>query len=81
MACLLVGTLLSVAAKTAAAATPVELSLKVLLVGSGSTDPTTAAWQSALTQEGVAYTEVTATGTYGSETVTLPALTTGSVAS
>ena len=80
MACLLGGSLLSVAATSAAgAATPVELSLKVLLIGTGSTDPTTAAWQSALSQEGVAYTEVTATGTYGAETVTLPALTTGSV--
>ncbi|MGD0394793.1 MAG: hypothetical protein ABSC41_19380, partial [Acidimicrobiales bacterium] len=79
MACLLGGTLLSVAAKTAAAATPVELNLKVLLVGTGSTDPTTAAWQSALSSEGVAYTEVTATGIYGSEKVSLPALTTGSV--
>ncbi len=79
MACLVVGSLLTVAAKSAAATTPVQLDLKVLLVGTGSTDPTTAAWQSALSQEGVAYTEVTATGTYGAETVTLPALTTGSV--
>ncbi|MGA3149566.1 MAG: hypothetical protein ABSF33_19145, partial [Acidimicrobiales bacterium] len=66
------------AVKSAAAATPVQLDLKVLLVGAGSTDPTTAAWQSALSSEGVAYTEVTATGTYGAEKVTLPALTTGS---
>ncbi|MGD0393780.1 MAG: hypothetical protein ABSC41_14195, partial [Acidimicrobiales bacterium] len=61
-----------------ATATP-TLDLKVLLVGSGSTDPTTTAWASALTNEGVPYTEVTSTGSYGSETVTLPALTTGSV--
>ena len=81
MACLVVGSLLSVAVKSAAAATPVQLDLKVLLIGAGSTDPTTAAWQSALSQEGVAYTEVTATNTatYGSYAVTLPALTTGSV--
>jgi hypothetical protein len=71
---------LSVAPTTATAATAApELSLNVLLVGTGSTDPTTAAWASALTNEGVAYTEATATGTYGAETVTLPALTTGSV--
>ncbi len=62
-----------------AAATAPELSLNVLLVGTGSTDPTTAAWSSALTDEGVAFTQATATGTYGAETVTLPALTTGSV--
>ncbi len=81
MACLLGLTMLSVVAKAAASATPVELSLNVLLIGAGSTDPTTAAWQSALSQEGVAYTEVTATNTatYGSYAVTLPALTTGSV--
>ncbi len=81
MAALLGLGMLSVVAKAAASATPVELSLNVLLIGAGSTDPTTAAWQSALTQEGVAYTEVTATNTttYGSYTVTLPALTTGSV--
>ncbi len=81
MAALLGLGMLSVVAKAAASATPVELSLNVLLIGAGSTDPTTAAWQSALTQEGVAYTEVTATNTttYGSYAVTLPALTTGSV--
>ena len=81
MAALLGLGMLSVVAKAAASATPVELSLNVLLIGAGSTDPTTAAWQSALSQEGVAYTEVTATNTatYGSYAVTLPALTTGSV--
>ena len=63
----------------AAATAPPELKLNVLLIGGGSTDPTTAAWQSALSSEGVAYTLATATGTYGAETVTLPALTTGSV--
>ena len=54
-----------------------QLDLNVLLIGAGPSDPTTAAWQSALTSEGVAYTEVTAAGAYGAETVTLPALTTG----
>ncbi len=79
LACLLLGSLLSVAVRSAGAATPVTLDLKVLLVGTGSSDPTTAAWASALTSEGVPYTEVTATGTYGAETVTLPTLSAGSV--
>src|SRR5664280_2470417 len=76
----LVATLVSVAARSAAAAAPVQLNLNVLLIGTGSSDPTTAAWQSALSSEGVAYTVATAAGTtYGTETVALPALTTGSV--
>ena len=59
-----------------AAATPPTLDLKVLLIGSGSSpDPTTAAWAAALASEGVPYTEVDATGTSPSETVSLPALT------
>ena len=58
-----------------AAATPPTLDLKVLLIGSGSTDPTTAAWATALASEGVPYTEVDAAGTIAAETVTLPALT------
>ena len=62
-----------------AGASPGQPSSRVLLVGSGPSDPTTAAWQSALNSEGVAYTMVTATGDYGVETVTLPALTTGGV--
>ena len=41
-------------------------------------DPTTAAWQSTLASEGVAYTAGHGLGVYGSETVTLPALTSGS---
>src|SRR5664280_177383 len=70
----------TVAAQPAGAAlAPPQLGLTVLLIGTGSTDPTTAAWQSALTSEGVAYKEVTSTGSYGAETVTLPALTNGSV--
>ncbi|QMU73013.1 Ig domain-containing protein [Streptacidiphilus sp. P02-A3a] len=64
----------------AAAGSPPQLDLKVLLVGGaggGAADPTTAAWASALTTEGVPYTEVDASGTAGSETVTLPALSSG----
>ena len=78
VACAMVAALLSVVAHAAAASAPVQLDLKVLLVGDGASDPTTAAWQSALSQEGVPYTLATAAGTYGAETVTLPALTTGS---
>ena len=76
---MVIATSLTVVAKPAEAATPPQLNLNVLLIGGGSTDPSTAAWQSALSNEGVAYTLVTATGAYGSEDVTLPALTTGSV--
>src|SRR5664280_1878310 len=79
MTTVLVATLVSVAARSAAAAAPVQLNLNVLLIGTGSSDPTTAAWQSALSSEGVAYTSVTASGSFGAETVALPALTTGSV--
>ncbi len=64
---------------TAAASTPVQMDLRVLLIGGGSSDPTTTAWQSALTGEGVPFTTATASGAYGSETVTLPALTSGGV--
>ena len=59
------------------AATAPTLNLKILLIGSGSADVTTAAWEAALKSEGVAYTEVTATGTSPSETVTLPTLSSG----
>jgi hypothetical protein len=64
---------------TASAAGPVQLNLRILLMGGGAGDPTTAAWQSTLDGEGVPYTLVNATGGYGSETVTLPALSNGSV--
>ena len=64
-------------AGVASAATPNTLDLNVLLIGDGASDPTTAAWESALTQEGVPYTEVDATGTVGAETVTLPTLSSG----
>lgn len=60
-------------ARTAAAATPSTLSLRVLLIGEGPSDPTTAAWQSALASEGVPYTLATASG----GTVTLPQLSSG----
>ena len=76
---LMVASLSIVTTPAAAVTAPPELSLNVLLIGSGSTDPTTAAWQAALSSEGVSYTLATAAGTYGAETVTLPALTTGSV--
>jgi len=62
----------------AAAATTPTLDLKVLLIGDGSTDVTTAAWQKELNTVGVSYTVVTATGTAPDETVTLPALSSGS---
>ena len=65
-------------ATAASAATAPTLNLKILLIGNGSADVTTAAWESALKSEGVAYTEVTATGTSPNETVTLPALSSGS---
>ena len=55
------------------AAAPPTLALKVLLIGEGSADVTTAAWQAALTSEGVPYTLVTATGTAPNEKVSLPA--------
>jgi hypothetical protein len=65
------------AAVPAAAATPPALNLKVLLIGEGPNDPTSGAWQAALTSEGVPYTLVTASGTSPSETVSLPALSSG----
>ncbi len=69
------------AAPPAVAATSQQLDLKVLLVGGvggGASDPTTAAWESALSTEGVPYTEVDGAGAAGSETVALPALSSGS---
>ena len=51
-------------ATTASAATAsLTLNLKILLIGNGSADVTTAAWEAALKSEGVAYDEVTASGT------------------
>ena len=63
-------------ASVASAATPPTLNLNVLLIGGA----TTAAWQSALSSEGVAYTLVTPSGAYGSETMTLPTLSSGTTA-
>ena len=71
--------MLSVVARSVGAASPPTLNLNVLLIGNGSSDPTTAAWQAALSSEGVAYTLATGTGAYGSESVALPALTDGAV--
>lgn len=71
--------LLSFVTIDAAAATPAQLNLKMLLIGGEAGDPTTAAWQSALTSQGVPFTLATATGSYGSETVALPALSSGTV--
>src|SRR5664280_2155685 len=79
MTTVLVATLGLAVPRSVGAAVPPTLNLNVLLIGTGSSDPTTAAWQTALSSEGVAYTSVTATGASGSETVVLPALTTGSV--
>jgi hypothetical protein len=50
------------------------LDLKILLIGNGAADPTTAAWAATLTDEGVPYTEVDASGAAGSQTVALPTL-------
>jgi hypothetical protein len=73
-----VGLAATAGAGTASAAAPPTLNLKVLLIGEGSADVTTAAWQAALTSEGVPYTLVTATGSAPNETVSLPALSSGS---
>ncbi len=79
MACLLTATLLSVNTHPASAASLPQLDLRVLLIGDSATQgSTTAAWQSTLSSDGVAYTLVTASGSYGSETVTLPTLSSGS---
>ena len=66
------------AAGAGAAGSAPVLDLRVLLVGGGSGDVTTLAWQAALDGEGVPYTLVTASGAVGSETVSLPALSSGS---
>jgi hypothetical protein len=65
------------------AATLSTLDLKVLLIGgpggtcAAPTDATTAAWVSTLTSEGVPFECVLAAGTSPSETITLPALSSG----
>jgi len=75
------GGLLVASALAAPTPAPPSVSLKVLLIGSGSSDPATVAWESALTTDGVPYTEVTATNTatLGSWDAALPALTTGTL--
>jgi len=50
------------ASGVASAATPNTLDLNVLLIGGVTPSPTTAAWQSALSSEGVAYTLVAPSG-------------------
>src|SRR5450631_862366 len=69
---------LAMNATGAAAATPPTLNLKVLLIGQGPTDVTTAAWAAALKSEGVPFTEVDASGTSPTQTIALPALSSGS---
>jgi hypothetical protein len=72
----------AIPAQEAGAATSIAptVALKILLIGgspnSGDQEPSTTAWEDALTSEGVSYTEVAGAGVYGAETVTLPALTT-----
>ena len=53
------------------------LNLKVLLIGNGASDPTTGAWAATLASEGVPFTQVNAAGTAPNQTVTLPALSSG----
>ena len=62
-----------------AVVSPAAVNLRVLLIGFGASDPTTAAWQASLSSEGVPYTLATASGALGSETVTLPALSSGGI--
>ena len=62
----------------ASVASPEQLAMKILLIGEGPADVTTAAWRSALDSEGVPYTLVNATGAPGNESVSLPALSSGS---
>jgi len=62
----------------AQAATGQTVDLRVLLIGGAggaAADPPTAAWAAGLASQGVAFTEVDATGGIPAETVTLPTLT------
>ena len=61
----------------ASAATQPTLDLNVLLIGNGSADPTTAAWQSALSSPGRPLYPGDGVGSVPSQTVTLPALSSG----
>jgi hypothetical protein len=78
LALVLFGVIAIPAPSASAASSTQTLALKVLLIGGPPTgdtpDPTTVAWADALTSEGVPYTEVDGVGSYGSETVTLPTL-------
>ena len=76
-----IGLATTTSAAATVAAAPLQLNLKILLVGEGSSDVTTAAWQAALNAEGVPYTLVTASGTAPDETVTLPELSSGTTGS
>jgi hypothetical protein len=69
---------LATASVAEASVAPPVVGLRVLLIGDGASDATTAAWASALTTEGVPYTEVDAAGTSPAWTLTLPTLTSGS---
>jgi hypothetical protein len=69
--------LAAVAGAGPALAATSTLNLKVLLIGNGASDPTTGAWAAALASEGVPFTQVNAAGTAPSQTVTLPALSSG----
>ena len=77
----MIGTGAFVAPAGAATVTTTTLALRVLLIGEPPTanvaDPTTSAWESALTTDGVQYTEVDAVGTAPNQTITLPTLSTG----
>ena len=64
-------------ATPATASTAPTLDLRVLLIGEAAPDTTTLAWESALTTEGVPYTEVNAAGTAPAQTLALPALSSG----
>ena len=77
----MIGTGAFVAPAGAATVTTTTMALRVLLIGEPPTanvvDPTTSAWESALTTDGVQYTEVDAVGTAPNQTITLPTLSTG----
>ena len=62
---------------SAHAASTSTLDLNVLLIGNGSTDPTTAAWQSALSRSRRAVYPGDGVGDRADQTVTLPALSSG----
>lgn len=63
----------------ATAAAPPQLDLRVLLIGQGDADATTAAWKAALTSQGVPFDLVTAGGSEGARTLVLPTLSDGDV--